>query len=37
MKKLFEQPELIVEEFEIVDILTSSGGDENELPVSPFG
>ena len=34
MKKLFEQPELAVEEFEIIDILTASGGSGGgtELP-----
>lgn len=43
MKKLFEQPELAVEEFEIIDILTASGGGggyvpgENEGDMDEFG
>lgn len=38
MKRSYEFPELTVIRFSEEDIITTSGGrDENELPLAPFG
>ena len=35
MKTFYEQPEVLIENFEIEDIITTSGGEENESPFIP--